>query len=466
MRLWALRALRESANGYAASVAAVAVVAAFAVLLLESIEVFTRALTLSGMSEFALVQVGLTAVGLVFFGISAFTAAIVISGTFATTYASRLNDIALLRLIGATSRQVRRASRVDGLAVGIAGTVIGIALGIAVSAGAIFIVNSIFGAGLSFAWVWQIILVPAVACVGISLVSASAGAKRISTVSPAGATRYRAESTRQHAAETRLRRLWMIAMISAGGGLLALGFTAGTVSPLGLLIAFPGGVLTIVGIVVGAHTIAAPIVELLTRRLPRGGQYALAGANLRTETVRASRTIISVLIGVTLITMFTVAGNMFLEQVRGYVGDTEASESAAQIVTVMLAVVYTLTAFSVLVAIIGIGSNLTLSVIQRRQEIGMLRSLGMTVRQVRGMILTESVIVTIIGAVLGIILGTLYGFVGANATLGVQGVTGPVIPPTFVIAVLGGAIIFAALASIVPGRSASRIPPAEALRQI
>jgi putative ABC transport system permease protein len=464
MRLWAFRELRLSASRYAAGVAVVAVVAAFAVLLLETIEVFVRMLQQTGVDDSGLVRAALTSVGLVFLGIAVVTAAIVISGTFATVYAGRRRDIALLRLVGATPTQVRRASRIDGLAVGAAGALVGIAAGILISVAALAILNAAFGAGLEFVWTPQLVLVPLVVCIAVAALAASNGARAVARVSPAEGARSDAGSTHLAAPVARRRGIAGVVLAVLGTAFLALGLIAGLVSPFGLLIAFPGGVLSIVGIVLGAPAFTAPVITLVTRPLRGRGEYLLAGANLRSNPVRTARTVVSVLIGVTLVTMFTVAGEMFLAQTRAYFGDAAEIEAVAQFITVMLIVVYVLTAFSVLVAAIGLGSSLSLSVLQRQREIAVLRSVGLTARQARRMVLVESVVVAGVGALLGLVLGVLYGFVGANSTFGVQGFGGPVLSPWFVVAVLGGAIGFSVLASLLPGRRAGRVRPAEALR--
>ena len=64
-----------------------------------------------------------------------------------------------------------------------------------------------------------------------------------------------------------------------------------------------------------------------------------------------------------------------------------------------------LLALSVVVSLFGIVNTLVLTVFERTRELGMLRAIGMTRRQVRRMIRYESVITALIGAVLGIALG-------------------------------------------------------------
>ena len=72
----------------------------------------------------------------------------------------------------------------------------------------------------------------------------------------------------------------------------------------------------------------------------------------------------------------------------------------------MLAMLYVLLGFSVIVSLFGMVNTLVLSVFERTREIGMLRTIGMTRRQARRMIQHESIITALIGAALGLGLGT------------------------------------------------------------
>ena len=71
----------------------------------------------------------------------------------------------------------------------------------------------------------------------------------------------------------------------------------------------------------------------------------------------------------------------------------------------MLAIFYVLLALAVIVSLFGIVNTLVLSTFERTRELGMLRAVGMTRRQVRRMVRHESVITALIGAGLGIALG-------------------------------------------------------------
>ena len=71
----------------------------------------------------------------------------------------------------------------------------------------------------------------------------------------------------------------------------------------------------------------------------------------------------------------------------------------------VLAMLYVLLGFSVIVSLFGMVNTMVLSVFERTREIGMLRTIGMTRRQARRMIRHESVITALIGAALGLGLG-------------------------------------------------------------
>jgi len=125
----------------------------------------------------------------------------------------------------------------------------------------------------------------------------------------------------------------------------------------------------------------------------------------------------------------------------------------------ILNVLYVLLALSIVVSVFGIVNTLVLSVFERTREIGMLRAIGMTRRQVRRMIRQESVIVAMIGAVTGIGLGLVLG------TLLVSRVDFIVFSLPFVsLAVFAaGAVFVGIVAAILPARRAAKLNPLEAL---
>ena len=125
----------------------------------------------------------------------------------------------------------------------------------------------------------------------------------------------------------------------------------------------------------------------------------------------------------------------------------------------MLAMLYVLLGFSVIVSLFGMVNTLVLSVFERTREIGMLRTIGMTRRQARRMIRHESIITALIGAALGLGLGTaLAAMVMAKCHLPIAIPVHDAVRFTL-IAVLAGIG-----AAVMPARRASRLNVLEALQ--
>ena len=126
----------------------------------------------------------------------------------------------------------------------------------------------------------------------------------------------------------------------------------------------------------------------------------------------------------------------------------------------VLNILYILLALSVLVSFFGIVNTLVLTVFERTREIGMLRAVGMTRRQVRRMIRHESVITSAIGGVLGILLGIA---LGALLVARVDFIDFT-LPVTQLIVFSVAAIVVGILAAIFPARRAARLNVLEALQ--
>ncbi|MHA7180940.1 FtsX-like permease family protein [Arthrobacter sp. MDB2-24] len=134
-----------------------------------------------------------------------------------------------------------------------------------------------------------------------------------------------------------------------------------------------------------------------------------------------------------------------------------------QIIDVLLLIVTALLAVAVLIALIGVANTLSLSVLERRRENSLLRALGLTRAQLRGMLAVEAVLIAGVAALLGSGLGVLYGWLGAQAALGGIASVSPSVPAGQIGAVIAVAVAAGLLASVLPARQAARLSPVAGL---
>jgi putative ABC transport system permease protein len=129
-------------------------------------------------------------------------------------------------------------------------------------------------------------------------------------------------------------------------------------------------------------------------------------------------------------------------------------------ITFLLRLLYVLLSLSILISLFGIVNTLVLTVFERTREIGMLRAIGMTRRQVRNMIREESIITALLGAALGIPVG-----IGLALMVG-KAISYPAftIPWLTLVVFVIGAVIAGLLAAIFPARRAGRLNVLEALQ--
>src|SRR5215831_17368555 len=122
----------------------------------------------------------------------------------------------------------------------------------------------------------------------------------------------------------------------------------------------------------------------------------------------------------------------------------------------LLMLVYVLLALAILIALLGIGNTLALSIFERTRELGVMRAVGMTRRQLRAMIRWESVIVALQGTVLGLLVGVFFGWALVLA-MNNQGITvfSLPVPSLAIMVVLAG--VAGVVAAILPSRRAAKL---------
>ncbi|WP_129657281.1 FtsX-like permease family protein [Rothia uropygialis] len=406
-----------------------------------------------------------------FFAIALFVAAMVVVNTFSIVVAGRTQQLALLRLIGAKASTLRRAVACEGLLVGMIGSVVGLGLG-AVTTWVIALTAEAKGAGsgLQATAINPWMITAAVLVALTSWIAAWNGARPVLSVSPLEGTRRSAEP----ALKTLRKRIWTlglsIALVVLGALFLGGGLMMGLTGPAGVLPAVFGGFLSFGGVALGSAWIMPPFFALSGKVVGHGTSGRMAVANSRRYPLRSARTSMGLVIGITLVVMFGTLGSTLKSVVQRMAGSGEyRPEDVAivnQVVDNSLLFVYGMVAFSVVIAAIGVANNMKSAILQRRRELGMLRTVGLSTSQMWRMIFGETAQLTLSAACLGIPLGLFYGWAGTFcmfAAVDGVGIFGPTPPWTVLLGVVVGCLVITGLATALPARQTAKESPVRAL---
>jgi putative ABC transport system permease protein len=405
----------------------------------------------------------------VFISIAVYVGAIVTANTFATIIAGRTRTIALLRLIGSSAAAQRRAVAREGLNVGVLGAVIGAVIGTGLTWGLLRIAVALGDIPkLAYSYLHPQLLFPVVGVVLTTWLASWIGSRRVLVVTPMQAIGAAQELSSEETTGRRGGNAVAITLFAIGIGMLVLGVFVGLITPFGVLIGLVGGIVSFTGLIAGAHLVMPPALRFVGRMFGSGASARLAAENAVRYPERSSRTTIGLVIGVTLVTMFAVAMGGFQQMIQeAQAAQPETYQGIDTQLGIAVAVFSVLTGFSALIAAVGMVNNLSLSVLQRTRELGLLRALGFTARQVRSMILIESAQLTAAAVLVGLALGGFYGWAGAQSLLGaIKGTPGLVVPvfPWLVIAiVVVSSVALTLIASVTPSRRATRVAPVVAL---
>lgn len=475
-----IRAFRANARDHRASILVSALSSAFGVALLACTNVLGAYIAASEVGDHGSARFALALVAGVFFVIAVFVGAIVTTNTFATVIAGRTRTIALLRLLGSSARAQRRSVAGEGLAVGMLGAAAGglVAVVLALLAVRLFVWTAVLPDTL-YPVITPSLLGPPAVVVVTTWLASWIGSRRVLSVAPVQALGA-AEERPSAGIRSRGRIAASLLLIVPGAALLAFGlmlglglFAGSSVDAVvefgryGVLVAMAGGLLSFSGVIVAAPLFLPGVLRGIGMLFGRGAAGRLAAANALRNPERSSRTAIGLVIGVTLITMFVVATQSWLVIIRqAAASDPQLYRGTENVLTVTMLVFSVLVGFSALIAAVGVVNSLSLSVLHRRRELGLLRALGLSAAQVRRMILAESAQLTVAAVVCGLALGTLYGWIGAQTLLGQlpgAGLIAPAAPWPFIALIAVSAALLAVGASVAPTRRATRVPPVEAL---
>ena len=148
-------------------------------------------------------------------------------------------------------------------------------------------------------------------------------------------------------------------------------------------------------------------------------------------------------------------------------GGLSIRKSNDQTLSIMLNASLILLALAVVIAVIGVANTMTLSVNERRRENAMLRSLGLSRKQLRRMVSTEAVMITLGALAMGIVSGVLIGLVLSRVLVRSTGESMemvPALPITGLVLVLVVGLFAAFAASAIPAFRSARQSPVEGLR--
>ena len=140
----------------------------------------------------------------------------------------------------------------------------------------------------------------------------------------------------------------------------------------------------------------------------------------------------------------------------------QLSDKVGQRINQMLAVLYGLLGLSIVIAILGIVNTLVLSVSERTREIGLMRAVGLGKTQLAGEIITESVLTSLYGTVLGGATGVVLA-AALKKILEDQGLTSLSIPWSQMVGMLALSVVVGIIAALWPALRASRLPVLDAI---
>ncbi|GAC1588408.1 MAG: ABC transporter permease [Acidimicrobiales bacterium] len=245
---------------------------------------------------------------LIFALISLFVGAFLIANTFSILIGQRTRELALLRALGASRAQVIRSLIGESLVTGVAGSVVGLALGIPLAAG-LYALLKAAGLGLpssSLQILPRTVIVSLIAGTLMTLLSAVGPSVRASRIPPVAAMREDATLV-----ETSLRRRAVVGIVLLASGLVALavGLFAGLKRPLPLV--GLGAPLIFVGVAVLAPFVAGRLAEIIGAPLPRvaGITGRLGQANAARNPRRTAATASALMVGLAVVAAIATLGS-------------------------------------------------------------------------------------------------------------------------------------------------------------
>lgn len=409
----------------------------------------------------------LAVVATAFILVAVYVSSVVTVNCLDTVLAGMAPRIALLRLLGASATSLRAAvtRRTTVLAAGAAalGTAVGAAGAVVLRV--VLVHHGVLESSVDYPVVSGWLVPPVLTTTAAAYLAARYGARGVLRVSPVSALQ-RSTSAYDDVPPKRRARGSLV-VIAVGLGLLvaamALGEAGGT--PMGFLVACAGAACTGTGLLVGARLVVPATVAGLGRVLGRSAPSVIARRNAVKNPLRTARTTSGLVVGVALVTTFAAGMDALQRSVAAWESNPVQRKQTTEVLTTTTAVLVTVIVVSALIAGVGFVSTMSLTVIERHREIGLLRALGFTRTQVRSMVIRESAALAVSAVALGVGIGLCLGTAGAQSLIGFKTpglVWGRPWPVLATIAIATAALVVAS--STVPARSAVKASPTQALR--
>jgi putative ABC transport system permease protein len=241
---------------------------------------------------------------LIFAFISLFVGAFTIFNTFSIIVGQRTKELALLRIVGASRRQVFRSVLAEAAIVGLVSSAIGIGLGVLAALGLEALLSG-FGVTLPagpLVFAPRTVIVGLVVGVGVTVVSAIGPARQAVRIAPVAALRDQQQGTGRSA---RRRAISGGALAVVGAALLAAGLSKPAIQLVGI-----GAVAIFVGVAMLAPTIARPLSNVIGRPLAKiaGESGKLGRQNSMRSPRRTAQTASALMVGLALVSAMAVFG--------------------------------------------------------------------------------------------------------------------------------------------------------------
>jgi len=444
-------------GGTIATIVVVALSAMYIVLLTSVMSLLRTGLVSTPFGQGATADLVLGILGTSFLIVALIVSTVVVTNAFVLVTASRVHQIALRRLLGASASAERARIAREGLRLSLGASALGIGLGAAAAFG-IFTLGAqnegMFEGATAADLVNLFVVVPLVLLQVCTVVAAWRGSAAVLAAEPVQALGL---ASTQHAGgsdDVALGRTARIALL-VGLGLLGLTFVAGMLTPIAAFLGIIAGTVLAIGVLAGARGLVPRIVRVLAAALPRRGPVALARRTLAEHPARTARAALGVLIGVAVVSMFVVATASANLSLAIEYRDTALADQADEVLLSVLGVISALIGFVVLIAAVGLATTVALNTRLRSREIAVTRILGQSRRDAATAIVIEAAVLSVAAALSGLALGALLGWVGAQSVLGVAlstRIVVPMVPAPLIGVVLVTALALTVISSIAPTR--------------